>query len=85
LGARKIALPGLIPLGSIPYASSTLCLKNLTCVANINNAVLPFNAGLFSLVHQLNQELNDARFIYLNISGMASSDPSVPGKSSTMW
>ncbi|KAL9381751.1 hypothetical protein Peur_024789 [Populus x canadensis] len=78
-GARKIALPGLIPLGSIPYASSTLCLKNLSCVANINNAVLPFNAGLFSLVQQLNQELNDARFIYLNISGMSSSDPSVPG------
>ncbi|KAG6738280.1 hypothetical protein POTOM_057889 [Populus tomentosa] len=52
---------------------------------NINNAVLPFNAGLFSLVHRLNKELNNARFIYLNISGMSSSDPSVPGKSSTMW
>uniref|UniRef100_U7E0D8 Uncharacterized protein n=1 Tax=Populus trichocarpa TaxID=3694 RepID=U7E0D8_POPTR len=65
-GARKLnclAWTGLVPLGSIPYASSTLCRKNLSCVANINNAVQPFNAGLFSLVHQLHKKLNDARFI----------------------
>ncbi|KAL9381752.1 hypothetical protein Peur_024787 [Populus x canadensis] len=80
LGARKIALPGLGPMGSLPYASSTLCPNNLSCVTDINNAVLPFNAGLVSLVGQLNRELNDARFIYLNSTGILSSaDPSVLG------
>ncbi|KAH8481093.1 hypothetical protein H0E87_031158 [Populus deltoides] len=80
LGARKIALSGLGPTGSIPYSFSTLCRNNLSCVTNINNAVLPFNAGLVSLVDQLNRELNDARFIYLNSTGILSSgDPSVLG------
>ncbi|XP_061943733.1 GDSL esterase/lipase At1g29670-like [Populus nigra] len=79
LGARKIALPGLGAIGSIPYSFSTLCRNNLSCVTNINNAVLPFNAGLVSLVDQLNRELNDARFIYLNSTGMSSGDPSVLG------
>uniref|UniRef100_A0A2K1WMM2 GDSL-motif lipase/hydrolase family protein n=1 Tax=Populus trichocarpa TaxID=3694 RepID=A0A2K1WMM2_POPTR len=79
LGARKIALPGLGPIGSIPYSFSTLCHNNVSCVTNINNAVLPFNVGLVSLVDQLNRELNDARFIYLNSTGMSSGDPSVLG------
>ncbi|KAG6738281.1 hypothetical protein POTOM_057890 [Populus tomentosa] len=79
LGARKIALPGLGPIGSIPYSFSTLCRNNLSCVTNINNALLPFNDRLVSLVDQLNRELNDARFIYLNSTGMSSGDPSVLG------
>jgi hypothetical protein len=85
LGARKIALHGLGAIGSIPYSFSTLCRNNLSCVTNKNNAVLPFNAGLVSLVDQLNRELNDARFIYLNSTGILSSgDPSVLGKSSNL-
>ena len=84
LGARRIALPGLGAIGSIPYSFSTLCGNNLSCVTNINNAVLPFNDRLVSLVDQLNRELNDARFIYLNSTGMSSGDPSVLGKSSNL-
>ncbi|KAJ6697471.1 hypothetical protein OIU85_003807 [Salix viminalis] len=79
LGARKIALPGLGPIGSIPYSFSTLCRNNVSCVTNINNAVQPFNARLVSLVDELNRELTDARFIYLNTSGMSSGDPSMLG------
>ncbi|KAJ6744435.1 FINGER PROTEIN putative-RELATED [Salix purpurea] len=67
-----------------PYAFSTLCRNNLSCVANINNAVLSFNSRLLSLVHKLNKKLNEARFILLNIPGMSSGDPSMLGKSSTM-
>ncbi|KAG5232750.1 GDSL esterase/lipase [Salix suchowensis] len=84
LGARKIALPGLGSIGSIPYSVSTLCRNNLSCVTNINNAVQPFNARLVSLVDELNRELNDARFIYLNTSGMSTGDPSMLGKSSIL-
>uniref|UniRef100_A0A6N2KBQ3 Uncharacterized protein n=2 Tax=Salix viminalis TaxID=40686 RepID=A0A6N2KBQ3_SALVM len=69
LGARKVALPGLGSIGSIPYSFSTLCRNNVSCVTNINNAVQPFNARLVSLVDELNRELTDARFIYLNTSG----------------
>uniref|UniRef100_A0A6N2KIR1 GDSL esterase/lipase n=1 Tax=Salix viminalis TaxID=40686 RepID=A0A6N2KIR1_SALVM len=79
LGARKIALPGLGSIGSIPYSVSTLCRNNLSCVTNINNAVQPFNARLVSLVDELNRELTDARFIYLNTSGMSAGDPSMLG------
>ncbi|KAJ6949005.1 hypothetical protein NC651_003117 [Populus alba x Populus x berolinensis] len=80
LGARKIALPGLGPVGSIPYAFSNLCRSNVaTCVANINSAAQVFDARLVLLVDRLNRDLKDARFIYLNSSGMSSGDPSVLG------
>uniref|UniRef100_A0A6N2ME30 Uncharacterized protein n=1 Tax=Salix viminalis TaxID=40686 RepID=A0A6N2ME30_SALVM len=41
---RRVALPGLGPLGSIPYTFSNICRNNVatTCVANINSAAQIF-------------------------------------------
>ncbi|KAF9666042.1 hypothetical protein SADUNF_Sadunf16G0187700 [Salix dunnii] len=78
--SRRIALPGLGPLGSIPYAFSNICRDNVaTIVANINSATQIFYATLVLLVDRLNRDLKDAHFIYLNRSGISSRDPSVLG------
>ena len=38
-----------------------------------------FNKKLVSLVDQLNKELTDAKFIYVDILGIGSGDPSLAG------
>ncbi|KAM7500606.1 hypothetical protein LguiA_025020 [Lonicera macranthoides] len=65
-GARKVAISGLGPIGCSPYEIA-LRATNGACVYEINQAVELYNKNLISLVDELNNNLNDAKFIYLNI------------------
>ncbi|XP_044495357.1 GDSL esterase/lipase At1g29670-like [Mangifera indica] len=71
LGARKIVLFGLGPLGSTPYTTNAFPVNT---TKNMNNGAKLFNKKLKSLVDQLNTELTDAKFIYVNVYQMMSSD-----------
>ncbi|KAL5577072.1 hypothetical protein UlMin_018771 [Ulmus minor] len=74
-GARKVALFGVGLIGCIPYAISAFGTNGSACVDHINNAALLFNKQLIALVDQLNNNLTDAKFIYVNIFGISSGDP----------
>ncbi|XP_057430135.1 GDSL esterase/lipase At1g29670-like [Lotus japonicus] len=65
-GARKMVLFGIGPIGCSPNALAQSGGDGRTCVARINSANQLFNNGLKSLVDQLNNQLPDANFIYIN-------------------
>ncbi|CAK8565216.1 unnamed protein product [Lathyrus sativus] len=69
-GARKMALFGIGQIGCSPNELAQNSPDGTTCVERINSANQLFNNGLKSLVNQLNNELNDARFIYVNVYGI---------------
>lgn len=69
-GARKMALFGVGQIGCTPNALAQNSPDGRTCVARINSANQLFNNGLRSLVDQLNNQLPDARFIYVNVYGI---------------
>lgn len=73
-GARKVAVFGLGLLGCtlVEKASFGSNVGSLSCVDNVNNAVLLFNNRLKWLVlDYLNKSLTDANFIFVNSSGIA--------------
>ncbi|KAE8056668.1 hypothetical protein FH972_013416 [Carpinus fangiana] len=51
--------------------------KGSACVDTINNAVGLFNDGLKTLVAQLNKNIIDATFIFINSAGISSSTSSL--------
>ncbi|CAJ1962073.1 unnamed protein product [Sphenostylis stenocarpa] len=69
-GARKMVLFGVAPIGCSPYALAQNSPDGTTCVEGINSPIEIFNNGLRSLVDELNTQLADARFIYVNVSGI---------------
>ncbi|XP_031287469.1 GDSL esterase/lipase At4g18970-like [Pistacia vera] len=76
-GATKIALFGLGSIGCIPYATTSFPVNSNTgCVENFNHAAQLFNDNLKSLVDELNTNSTDAKFIYVNVSGIT---PNVSG------
>ena len=70
-GARKIALLGIGPLGCTPGNVALHGTNGSLCVDFINDAVELFNSKLISLVDELNKDLHDAKFISVNIYGIA--------------
>ncbi|CAN1271186.1 GDSL esterase/lipase At2g19010 [Linum perenne] len=68
LGARKIGLVGVAPIGCTPLAIAANASKanNSPCVDSMNQLVEPFNAQLKQLVDRLNVEFTDAKFVYLD-------------------
>ncbi|KAE8038781.1 hypothetical protein FH972_011256 [Carpinus fangiana] len=76
-GARKFALIGLTALGNIPFERSACGSgsSGSACVDKINNAAQLFNYGLKSTVDQLNSNLTNATFIFINASAIESSPP----------
>ncbi|KAK7303039.1 hypothetical protein RJT34_13938 [Clitoria ternatea] len=69
-GARKMALFGVGQIGCSPNELAQNSPDGRTCVGRINSANQLFNNGLRSLVDQLNNQLPDARFIYVNVYGV---------------
>ncbi|WVZ25839.1 hypothetical protein V8G54_004383 [Vigna mungo] len=67
LGARKFALIGLLPVGCIPGEISTHGKPGSLCVKEENDAVVPFNDKLKSLVDRFNKQFPDSKFIFINI------------------
>lgn len=77
-GARKVALIGLGLIGCTPHAISKT--NRTACVDELNSAAQLFNQKLVSLVDQLNTNLADAKFIFVNSTGMSTGDPTSVGK-----
>ncbi|XP_022850858.1 GDSL esterase/lipase At1g29670-like [Olea europaea var. sylvestris] len=79
-GARKIAIFGLGLLGCIPQELTIYPpTKGSLCVEPINNAVQLFNNRLKPMIDDLNNNLSDAKFIYINITSISLGDPSAIG------
>ncbi|KAL9334996.1 hypothetical protein Peur_072177 [Populus x canadensis] len=78
-GARKVALNGIGPIGCAPHSTANYDTKGSLCVDYMNDAVNYFNSRLISLVNQLNNDLADARFIYLNAIGFGLEYTASPG------
>ncbi|KAL0398404.1 UNVERIFIED_CONTAM: GDSL esterase/lipase [Sesamum radiatum] len=64
-GARKVAVFALGKLGCIPQQLATYGASNdSSCVETTTNVVQIFNENLKILIHDLNSNLADAKFVY---------------------
>ncbi|GAU27684.1 hypothetical protein TSUD_126300 [Trifolium subterraneum] len=63
LGARKISLTGLPPMGCLPLERAINILDLHSCVDYYNDVALEFNAKLGCLVTKLNKELNGFQLV----------------------
>ncbi|KAL1555939.1 GDSL esterase/lipase-like protein [Salvia divinorum] len=80
LGSRKVAVFGIGLIGCIPQEISLYPITNGSpCVDPINIAVGLFNNRLVSLINDLNANLPNARFTYINSTSIALGDPSLIG------
>ena len=71
----------MVGLGLIGCTPNAISKANGTaCVDELNSAAQLFNQKLVSLVNQLNTNLTNAKFIYVNSTGMSSEDPTSVGK-----
>ncbi|XVE98811.1 hypothetical protein REPUB_Repub03eG0140900 [Reevesia pubescens] len=68
-GARTLALFGIGAIGCTPNAIAVYGTNGSSCVEKLNNAAQLFNEKLIPLVDELNSNLTDAKFTYLNPSG----------------
>lgn len=65
LGARVIAIANLGPIGCIPEQTSRKSV-NGSCVESLNSLAFNYNAGLKTLVDELNAKLPGANFAYVD-------------------
>ena len=68
LGARKVIVASVGPIGCIPYQLARFSGNNSTrCNENINKAIVLFNSGLRKLVDQFNGgQLAGSKFILVD-------------------
>ncbi|KAH7295786.1 hypothetical protein KP509_27G065900 [Ceratopteris richardii] len=67
IGARKIVVAGVGPLGCIPFIIAMRFGTNQgRCVEKYQQIAMDFNARLVSLVQELQETLTDATFLYSN-------------------
>lgn len=66
LGARKISLGGLPPMGCMPLERTTNLMGEHQCVESYNNVALQFNGKLSGLVLKLNKELPGIKLVFSN-------------------
>lgn len=69
-GARKVALFGVGLVGCSPSELAQFSANGASCVERINSAIQIFNSKLVSLVDDLNNNLDGAKFIYVNAYGI---------------
>ncbi|XP_028112128.1 GDSL esterase/lipase At1g29660-like [Camellia sinensis] len=72
VGGYKIVTMGLGLIGCTPAEIAIYGTNGSTCVDTINNDVQLFNVKLKSLVDDLNNDMTDAKFTYVNVSGITS-------------
>lgn len=80
LGARKVAVFGLGPIGCAPAEIAQFGTNGSACVDWVNNLVALFNNRLKPLVQELNRDLKDVNFTFINITSISSEDPSAAGE-----
>ncbi|GAB2242658.1 hypothetical protein Droror1_Dr00019433 [Drosera rotundifolia] len=82
LGARKISLGGLPPMGCLPLERTTNIMGGNACVEEYNNVAMQFNSKLKDLSDQLNDELPGIKVVLSNPYGIllkAITQPSLYG------
>lgn len=78
-GARKVAVFGLGLSGCTPAKILTFGANASGCVDKINSAIALFNERLKPLVDELNKNLTDSKYIYINTTNISQGDPSSAG------
>ncbi|GAU27683.1 hypothetical protein TSUD_126290 [Trifolium subterraneum] len=63
LGARKISLSGIPPMGCLPLERAINIWGHHSCIDHYNDVALEFNAKLGWLVTKLNKELNGFQLV----------------------
>jgi len=87
MGARKVLVASIGPMGCIPLQLALRSSKNGKCDEKVNGDVRLFNVGVLAMVKQLNAKLPGAHFLYMDAykGGMdIISNPSQYGKTSTL-
>lgn len=79
LGARKMVLVGIGPLGCIPSQLS-MASSNNGCVEQVNSLVTLFNNGLIQLIRTFNTSHPGSIFVYQNIYSIFSNMVTDPSK-----
>ncbi|GLT55505.1 hypothetical protein SLA2020_286200 [Shorea laevis] len=67
LGARKISLSGLSPMGCLPLERATNIMDHHGCVERYNNLALEFNGKLKGLIAKLNKELPGLKLVFADV------------------
>ncbi|XP_074587748.1 GDSL esterase/lipase At5g42170-like [Curcuma longa] len=67
LGARRIVVAGVPPLGCVPASRTVGGGENRDCVETYNQAATLFNLELSRNLEQLDVDLSGTRIVYLNI------------------
>ncbi|KAL8468331.1 hypothetical protein ACS0TY_031530 [Phlomoides rotata] len=80
LGSRKVVVYGLTKVGCLPEVIIRYPpINGSPCVDSVNDGVELFNKKLFSLLNNLNTNLTDSHFTYVNITDLSSANPSAVG------
>ncbi|OWM79784.1 GDSL esterase/lipase At2g04570-like [Punica granatum] len=66
LGARKISLGGLPPMGCLPLERTTNFMLQNDCIESYNDLALEFNGKLKGMVMKLNKELPGVKLVFSN-------------------
>ncbi|KAL2523735.1 GDSL esterase/lipase [Abeliophyllum distichum] len=66
LGARKISLTGLPPMGCLPLERTTNLISGRKCIQKYNKVAKDFNKKLRALVSTLNNELSGIHLVFSN-------------------
>jgi phospholipase/lecithinase/hemolysin len=66
MGARKLALISIPPIGCMPF-ERLLSSGSASCVSSINREARNFNRELLALSIRMQKTLIDAHIVYLNI------------------
>lgn len=83
LGARKMSLTGVPPMGCLPLERTTNIMEDHACMEEYNNVGLEFNGKLKGLVAKLNSELPGLDVVFAdayNLLLQLIKRPSVYGK-----
>ncbi|GJX46898.1 GDSL esterase/lipase-like protein [Tanacetum coccineum] len=72
LGARKIAITGLPPMGCLPLQRTESFFLGKICIESYNRVAREFNVKLQQVVLKLNQELGGIRLVYSDIYNILS-------------
>lgn len=66
LGARKISITGLVPVGCLPLERATNILGHHGCNDEYNNVALSFNKKLDNVISKLNKDLPNFKALSAN-------------------
>ena len=66
LGARKVSLGGLPPMGCLPLERTTNFFGGSECIERYNNVAMEFNGKLNTLVGKLNKKLPGIKVVLSN-------------------